>query len=129
MIGKTISAAIRAGVSVACLVATCQAGDLTLTAAGFPNGDPGNGTFTLVQSKNADGKPIPCWCQQGKEGWGWRAGYSDAAGLIRVTYQRTGVLMEYNAIIPNAPSGATVPFKGSDPRGLGPIPMSVVIAP
>jgi hypothetical protein len=68
--------------------------DVTLTASGFngpnPAGARGNGTFTLVQQKNADNKPIDCWDQMDQSGVGWKAYYDKSSNTMTVVFQNNG---------------------------------------
>ena len=68
------------------------AGDVTISADGFIPGHRGNGTFTLKQQKNADGKPVECWSQEDPSGVQWEASYNDMTGT-RVVFSRNGVII------------------------------------
>ena len=68
------------------------AGDVTISADGFIPGHRGNGTFTLKQQKNADGKPVECWAENHPSGVEWVASYNDMTGT-RVVFSRNGVII------------------------------------
>lgn len=74
------------------LSAVTSAADLTLSADGFVPGHRGNGTFTLKQQKNADGKPVECWSENHPSGVEWVASYNDMTGM-RVVFSRNGMII------------------------------------
>lgn len=69
--------------------ASAFAGDLIISADGFPVGHRGNGQFTLKQAVNADKKPVNCWSQNADND-GWVASFSDNGGILTVNYCRNG---------------------------------------
>jgi len=76
--------------SVVVLMASVASADVTISANGFPQNHPGNGTFTLKPIKNpATGKLIDCWSQNDDNN-GWVASYSASGEILTVTYCRNG---------------------------------------
>jgi hypothetical protein len=76
--------------SVVLLMGGVASADVTISASGFPQNHPGNGTFTLTQIKNpTTGKLIDCWAQNGDNN-GWVASYSASGEILTVTYCRNG---------------------------------------
>lgn len=72
------------------LIANVAQADVMISATGFPQNHPGNGTFTLKQVKNpATGKLIDCWTENNDNN-GWTASYSSSAEILTVTYCRNG---------------------------------------
>ena len=86
-----ISRALICGALLA-LSTVAIAGDITLSADGFMPGHRGNGTFTLKQQKNADGKPVECWAENHPSGVEWVASYNEMTGT-RVVFSRNGVIV------------------------------------
>lgn len=76
--------------SVVVLMGGVVHADVTISATGFPQNHPGNGSFTLKQVTNpATGKLIDCWTQNNDNN-GWTASYSSSAEILTVTYCRNG---------------------------------------
>ncbi len=72
------------------LMAGVSQADVTITASGFPQNHPGNGTFTLKQITNTNtGKLIDCWAQNNDNN-GWVVSYSASGEILTVTYCRNG---------------------------------------
>ncbi len=66
----------------------CFAGDMIISANGFPQNHRGNGQFTLKQVFNkSTGKLADCWTQN-DDNDGWVASLS--GGIMTVTYCRNG---------------------------------------
>ena len=85
-----LSMTVSAMTLMSFLSAVAIAGDIQVTATGFPVNHPGNGTFTLKQITNTNtGKPIDCWAQNGDNN-GWVASYSASGEILTVTYCRNG---------------------------------------
>jgi hypothetical protein len=72
------------------LITAVSQADVTITANGFPQNHPGNGTFTLKQTTNPNtGKLIDCWAQNNDNN-GWVVSYSASGEILTVTYCRNG---------------------------------------
>ena len=79
---------LLASVVVVLASVSCCAGDLIISANGFPLNHRGNGQFTLKQVLNkSTGKLIDCWTQN-DDNDGWIASLS--GGVLEVKYCRNG---------------------------------------
>lgn len=101
-----------------------HAGDVTISAMGFFDGHPGNGTFVMHQAM-ANGKAVNCWSQNADNN-GWVMSLADS-GILTVTYCRYGfpnaVYRKTGAELTAQDIGLTVTTTG------GPAPKSVTISP
>jgi len=70
-----------------CLCTVTFAGDVSVTASGFPQNHRGNGTFVMKQVIN-NGKPLNCWTQNADND-GWIMSLTES-GILTVTYCRNG---------------------------------------
>ena len=77
---------LLASVAILLSAVNCLAGDLIISANGFPVNHRGNGQFTLNQVV-VNGKLCDCWTQN-KDNDGWVASLS--GGIMTVTYCRNG---------------------------------------
>lgn len=108
------------------VAAVASAGDLVVSASGFPDNHRGNGTFTLKQVLNPNtGKLIDCWSQN-NDNDGWVASFSENGGILTVSYCRNG--------FPQAVYRVTGTTLSSQNLGLatriitGPVPQSVSVS-
>jgi len=83
--------------AILAISAQCFAGDLSVTASGFPARHRGNGSFTLKEILNADKLPSGSWAENHPSECQWVASYNKHTDTTRVLWSRNGVnVCEYH---------------------------------